>query len=199
MAKYRFNGQDGDIGFGDGEKVTNSSPTTPDTGNVGNGNVGNGNVGNGSTSIETKPKDKASTTKTFNQLVKSLYRSTMMAQQRVEELHIQNFITKYFDEDGHPNFVTIELPTNDNDGSTNVSVDVPLLTLAHQSYLNIKELEMEFEVELGHIEDIEDDNISAKVSSVNGKNMAKVKLSFNSEDPPEGIAKIRQELNKVLP
>jgi len=200
VAKYRFNGQDGDIGFGDGEKVTNSSTANPNT-----GNVGSGNVGTGSASVETKPvdgtitKDKASTTKTFNQLVKSLYRSTMMAQQKVEELHIQNFITKYFDEDGHPNFVTIELPTNDHDGSTNVSVDVPLLTLAHQSYLNIKELEMEFEVELGHIEDIEDDNISAKVNSVDGKNMAKVKLSFNSEDPPEGIARIRQELNKILP
>jgi len=200
VAKYKFSGQDGEIGFGDGEKVTNSSAANPNTGNVGSGNVGTGSV-----SVETKPvdknrtKDKASTSKTFNQLVKSLYRSTMMAQQKVEELHIQNFITKYFDEDGHPNFVTIELPTNDHDGSTNVSVDVPLLTLAHQSYLNIKELEMEFEVELGHIEDIEDDNISAKVNSVDGRNMAKVKLSFNSEDPPEGIAKIRQELNKVLP
>ena len=180
MAKYKFNGNDGDIGFGDGEKVTNSSAATPDTGNV--GNVGSGNVGSGGATVVTVPvnktKDKASTTKTFNQLVKSLYRSTMMAQQKVEELHIQNFITKYFDEDGHPNFVTIELPTNDHDGSTNVSVDVPLLTLAHQSYLNI---------------------ISAKVNSVDGRNMAKVKLSFNSEDPPEGIAKIRQELNKVLP
>ena len=188
MSKYKFESDGSDIGFGDGKIVSNTStvsassdPATPN--------------------VRPTPltKNKATTTKTFNQLVKSLYRSTMMAQQKVEELHIQNFITKYFDEDGHPNFISISLPTNDNDGSTSVSVDVPLLTLAHQSYLNIKELEMEFEVELGHIEDIEDDNISAKVSSVNGKNMAKVQLKFKSEDPPEGIAKIRQELNKVLP
>ena len=148
---------------------------------------------------EPTKKNKASTAKTFNQLVKSLYRSTMMAQQKVEELHIKNFVTKYFDEDGKPNFVSIHLPTNDNDGTTSVSVDVPLLTLAHSNYLDIKELEMEFEVELGHFEDVEDDNISAKVSCVDGKNMAKVKLSFNSEPPPEGISKIRDELNKVLP
>lgn len=183
MAKYKFSGHDGEIGFGDGK----STPVTPDTGNV------------GTEPVDKVSKGKATTTKTFNQLVKSLYRSTMMAQQKVEELHIQNFLTKYFDEEGKPNFVSIELPTNDNDGSTSVSVDVPLLTLAHQSYLNIKELEMEFEVELGHIEDIEEDNISAKVTSVNGKNMAKILLKFKSEDPPEGIAKIRQELNKVLP
>jgi len=141
-----------DIGFGNSkavkeapkEETTKASTSTTDT--------------------STPKKDKVTTAKTFNQLVKSLYRSTMMAQQKVEELHIQNFITKYFDKDGNPNFISISLPTNDNDGSTSVSVDVPLLTLAHQSYLNIKELEMEFEVELGHIEDIEDDNISAKVT-----------------------------------
>ena len=144
-------------------------------------------------------KDKATTAKTFNQLVKSLYRSTMMAQQKVEELHIKNFVTRYFDKDGKPNFVSIDLPTNDNDGTTSVSVDVPLLTLAHSNYLNIKELEMEFEVELGHFEDVDDDNISAKVSCVGGKNIAKVRLSFVSDVPPEGISKIRDELNKVLP
>ena len=176
MSKYEFESDGSDIGFGEG-KIVDQSITKSDA---------------------TK-KNKNTTTKTFNQLVKSLYRSTMMAQQKVEELHIQNFITKYFDKDGKPNFVTIDLPTNDNDGTTSASVDVPLVTLAHSSYLNIKELEMEFEVELGHFEDVEDDNISAKVSSINGKNLAKVRLSFNSEAPPEGISKIRDELNKVLP
>ena len=177
-----------DIGFGAGEVVKDSPPEPVPT------------------PISAPPpppplpkKDKATTAKTFNQLVRSLYRSTMMAQQKVEELHIKNFVTRYFDEDGKPNFVSIHLPTNDNDGTTSVSVDVPLLTLAHSNYLNIKELEMEFEVELGHFEDVEDDNISAKVSCVDGKNIAKVKLSFVSDVPPEGIARIRQELNKVLP
>ena len=176
-----------DIGFGN-SKVAKDPPeeaTTP--------------TPTPSSDKSTSKKNKITTDKTFNQLVKSLYRSTMMAQQKVEELHIKNFVTRYFDEDGKPNFVSIELPTNDNDGTTSVSVDVPLLTLAHSSYLNIKELEMEFEVELGHFEDVEDDNISAKVTCIDGKNMAKVRLSFNSEPPPEGISKIRDELNKVLP
>ena len=202
MAKYKFDNQDDEVGFGDGKIVSDSSAGKSDTGTVSGGSTAatpDPATPTSATTSSTKTKNKATTTKTFNQLVKSLYRSTMMAQQKVEELHIQNFITKYFDKDGNPNFISISLPTNDNDGSTSVSVDVPLLTLAHQSYLNIKELEMEFEVELGHIEDIEDDNISAKVTSVDGKNMAKVQLKFKSEDPPEGIAKIRQELNKVLP
>jgi len=176
-----------DIGFGN-SKVVKEAPKEETT-----------KASTSTTDTPTPKKDKVTTAKTFNQLVKSLYRSTMMAQQKVEELHIKNFVTRYFDEDGKPNFVSLDLPTNDNDGTTSASVDVPLLTLAHSNYLNIKELEMEFEVELGHFEDVEDDNISAKVSCVDGKNMAKVKLSFNSEPPPEGISKIRDELNKVLP
>ena len=140
-----------DIGFGTDKDVKASTPeVTPAAESL-------------STTTEpisaTPKKDKASTAKTFNQLVKSLYRSTMMAQQKVEELHIKNFVTRYFDKDGKPNFVSIDLPTNDNDGTTSVSVDVPLLTLAHSNYLNIKELEMEFEVELGHFEDVDDDNM----------------------------------------
>ena len=176
-----------DIGFGNSKVVKDSPPPEADS------------EPTPSSDKSTSKKNKVTTDKTFNQLVKSLYRSTMMAQQKVEELHIKNFVTRYFDEDGKPNFVSIDLPTNDNDGTTSVSVDVPLLTLAHSNYLNIKELEMEFEVELGHFEDVEDDNISAKVSCVDGKNVAKVRLSFTSEPPPEGIAKIRDELNKVLP
>jgi len=143
------------------------------------------------------PKDK--TNKTFNQLVKSLYRSTVLAQSKVEQLHYQNFITNYFDEDGKPNFITLTLPSNDGDGAHSVNVDVPLLTLSHSTHLNIKELEIEFEVELGHFEDIEDDEISAKVSTVTGKNMAKITLKLDAADPPEGIARIRQELIKILP
>ena len=162
----------------------------------GEGDVGFGNLSSGSKKDKSK---KPTTSKTFNQLVKSLYRSTMMAQAKVEELHIQNFIERYFDEEGKPNYVTLSLPTNDGDGSQQIPVDVPLLTLAHNSHLNIKELDVEFEVELGHFEDIDDDNISAKVSTVGNKNMAKIKLKLDSDDPPEGIARLRQELNKILP
>lgn len=161
---------------------------------------GEGDVGFGELKVGKKDKSKVpSTSKTFNQLVKSLYRSTMMAQAKVEELHIQNFIERYFDEEGKPNFVTLSLPTNDGDGSHQVDVDVPLLTLAHNTHLSIKELDVEFEVELGHFEDIDDDDISAKVSSVGNKNMAKIKLKLNSDIPPEGVSRLRQELNKILP
>ena len=153
----------------------------------------------GTLKTNKKKSSKDKTNKTFNQLVKSLYRSTVLAQSKVEQLHYQNFITNYFDEDGKPNFITLTLPSNDGDGTHSVNVDVPLLTLSHSTHLNIKELDIEFEVELGHFEDIEDDEISAKVSSVNGKKMAKIKLKLDAAAPPEGIARIRQELIKILP
>ena len=55
-----------------------------------------------------KPSNKPSkdkTNKTFNQLVKSLYRSTVLAQTKVEQLNYQNFLKNYFDEDGKPHFL----------------------------------------------------------------------------------------------
>ena len=144
-----------------------------------------------------KPKQtKDKTAKTFNQLVRSIYRSTIMAQRKVDEQVVEHFIDRYFDKDGHPNLVTLNLPTHDGDP---VQVDVPLITLTHGNHLNIKELEIDFEVELGHLEDVDGDHISAAVTSVNGKRMAKVKIKLDSEHPPEGIARIRQEMVKQLP
>ena len=139
-------------------------------------------------------KNKAA--KTFNQLVRSIYRSTIMAQRKVDEQVVEHFIDRYFDKDGHPNLVTLNLPTHDGES---VPVDVPLITLTHGNHLNIKELEIDFEVELGHLEEVDNDDISAAVTSVNGKRMAKVKIKLDSEHPPEGIARIRQEMIKQLP
>ncbi len=171
MSKYTFTKSDSDVGFGDLKINKNKN----------------------------KNKDKNKSNKTFNQLVKSLYRSTMLAQSKVEELHIRNFIEKYFDEEGKPNYVTLTLPNNDDDGGKSGDVDVPLLTLSHNTHLNIKELEVQFEVELGHFEDIDDDEISAKVTSVDGRKMANIKLKLDAGDPPEGVARLRQQLNKILP
>ena len=145
----------------------------------------------------TKPKQtKPKAAKTFNQLVRSIYRSTIMAQRKVDEQVVEHFLNRYFDKDGHPNLFRLSLPTLDGDP---VEVDVPLITLTHGNHLNIKELEIDFEVELGHLEDIDNDDISAAVTSVNGKRMAKVKIKLDSTEPPEGIARIRQEMIKQLP
>ena len=109
---------------------------------------------------------------------------------------VEHFLDRFFDKDGHPNLFRLNLPTHDGPP---VEVDVPLITLTHGNHLNIKELEIEFEVELGHLEDVDDDDISAAVTSVNGKRMAKVKMKLDSDAPPEGIARIRQEMIKQLP
>ena len=72
----------------------------------------------------TKPKQtKPKAAKTFNQLVRSIYRSTIMAQRKVDEQVVEHFLNRYFDKDGHPNLFRLSLPTHDGDP---VEVDVPL-------------------------------------------------------------------------
>ena len=94
----------------------------------------------------TKPKQtKSKAAKTFNQLVRSIYRSTIMAQRKVDEQVVEHFLERFFDKDGHPNLFRLSLPTHDG---APVEVDVPLITLTHGNHLNIKELEIDFEVEL---------------------------------------------------
>lgn len=134
--------------------------------------------------------------KTFNQLVRSIYRSTIMAQRKVDEHVVEHFIERFFDADGKPNTVKLSLPTHDGPP---IDIDVPLITLTHGNHLNISELEIEFEVELGHVEDNSNDDISAAVTTVNGKKMANVKIKLNSTTPPEGVSRIRQEMIKQLP
>lgn len=134
--------------------------------------------------------------KTFNQLVRSIYRSTIMAQRKVDEQVVEHFIDRFFDEDGKPNVVTLNLPTHDGDP---IQVDVPLITLTNGNHLAIKELEIEFEVELGHFDSADNEDITAAVTTVNGKKMANVKIKLNADHPPEGVSRIRQEMIKQLP
>ena len=62
----------------------------------------------------TKPKQtKSKAAKTFNQLVRSIYRSTIMAQRKVDEQVVEHFLDRFFDKDGHPNLFRLNLPTHD--------------------------------------------------------------------------------------
>ena len=45
----------------------------------------------------TKPKTKEKAAKTFNQLVRSIYRSTIMAQRKVDEQVVEHFLKRYFE------------------------------------------------------------------------------------------------------
>ena len=80
---------------------------------------------------------------------------------------------------------------------------VPLITLANNSHLAIDELEMELAVHLGEFEDElnqEDNKLSARITGSRAQdNLTKIKIKMIGEKTPEGLAKVNDQLIKILP
>ena len=99
--------------------------------------------------------------------------------------------------------IVLELP---GDEGKMKQVPVPAITLVPHHTLNIKEVSIEMAVALS----MGEDKPSPKKGLLkkfgtdfsnrnNGKEMAKVTVIFNGSDPPEGLARIKDQLIKLLP
>jgi len=149
--------------------------------------------------VKEGPTDNPAPNKSFDELIRALYNSVSFAQRRVETEHMAHVMRTYFDEDGTPKCYRIKLPTNEGGEA---ETDIPLLTLAPSQHLSISELEMEFDVDIGEFSNDEanGEKVSARIGSENHhKNKANIKLKFKGSAPPEGIARVNDQLIKVLP
>ncbi len=136
----------------------------------------------------------------LDSLVEAVYNSVTFAQRKVETEHLSRVMSTYFDEEGNPVTFKINLPGNNGEITETA---VPLLTLAKNSHLSIKELEMELKVDLGHFGDKENNDakkLSAKMSGPrNAENLTTIKIVMKGTGAPEGLAKINDQLIKILP
>tara|TARA_R100000808_G_C2152437_1_gene161871 strand:- start:4733 stop:5194 length:462 start_codon:yes stop_codon:yes gene_type:complete len=141
----------------------------------------------------------------LDHLTKGLYDAVVQAQALAENQHIES-LKKYVDEDGNPKYVEMIIGGE--------KVKVPLLTLAPQSSIKIKELTMDLKVKLnnfgkrksrlgGGIFCKEDAGaISADLGSSilpSKNNYANLKITFEGTDPPEGIVRLNNNLIKQIP
>ena len=141
----------------------------------------------------------------LDHLTKGLYDAGVQAQALAENQHIEA-LGKYINEDGTPKCVKMVIGGNE--------VDIPLLTLAPQSSIKIKELTMDLKVKLN--------NFGKRKSRLGGgifckkdagaisadlgasiiptkKNYANLKITFEGTDPPEGIVRLNNNLIKQIP
>lgn len=104
-----------------------------------------------------------------------------------------------------PRMVTMEIPTWEDGSLVKRQVPVPLQSLTTGQSLRVDTLEVEMSVEISGLES----------SKANGKlmvrpcpntawfkkqnNAAKLKLTFKGSEPPEGYARIDDQLIKLLP
>jgi hypothetical protein len=145
----------------------------------------------------------------LDHLTKGLYDAVVQAQVLAENQHIES-LGKFFDKDGNPECMVIKLP--DSKGEIQ-DISVPLVTLAPQNSIKIKELTMELKVKLGKFgkrkgklgggifKNGDAGAISADLgcSILPKNNYANLKITFEGTEPPEGVVRLNNNIIKQIP
>ena len=147
----------------------------------------------------------------LDSVFQGIYKSIVEAQNTIEQHYVGEIKEDYFDKDGNPYMIPIQLPHGDNGQMK--TINIPVITLVPHNGMAIKEVEIEMEVALsqGETEQINKGKITKKKPSRihkfftdlskrnKGRDMAKIKVKFNGQDAPEGLARIKDSLIKIIP
>ena len=147
----------------------------------------------------------------LDNVFQGIYKSIVEAQNTIEQHYVGEIKEDYFDKDGKPYMIPIELP-NGNGGEMK-TVNIPVITLVPHNGMAIKEVEIEMEVALGlgSSETINKSDATHKKPSRikqfltdlsrrnKGSKMAKIKEKINGQDAPEGRARNKDSLVKIIP
>ena len=147
----------------------------------------------------------------LDSVFQGIYKSIVEAQNTIEQHYVGEIKEDYFDKDGNPHMMPIQLPTGQNGEMK--TVNIPVITLVPHNGMAIKEVEIDMKVALspGESEEINKSDATKKkpsrirsfltdLSNRNkGHEMAKIKVKFNGQDAPEGIARIKDSLIKIIP
>ena len=147
----------------------------------------------------------------LDSVFQGIYKSIVEAQNTIEQHYVGEVKEDYFDKNGKPYMIPVQLPNGDN-GELK-TINVPVITLVPHNGMSIKEVEIEMEVALsqGESEEINKSKTTKKNPSkihkfltdlsrrTKGRDMAKIKVKFNGQDAPEGLARIKDSLIKIIP
>ena len=147
----------------------------------------------------------------LDNVFQGIYKSIVEAQNTIEQHYIGEIKEDYFDKDGKPYMIDVQLPHGT--GGEMRTINIPVITLVPHNGMAIKEVDIEMEVALspGDEEEInQGDTTRKKPSKIRkfltdlsrrnkGSKMAKIKVKFNGQDAPEGIARIKDSLVKIIP
>ena len=147
----------------------------------------------------------------LDNVFQGIYKSIVEAQNTIEQHYIGEIKEDYFDKDGKPYMIEVQLPHGN--GGELKTINIPVITLVPHNGMAIKEVDIEMEVSLspGESEEINKSDATKKKPSRikkfitdlsrrnKGSKMAKIKVKFNGQDAPEGIARIKDSLVKIIP
>ena len=147
----------------------------------------------------------------LDSVFQGIYKSIVEAQNTIEQHYVGEIKEDYFDKDGNPHMMPIQLPTGENGEMK--TVNIPVITLVPHNGMAIKEVEIDMKVALspGESKEINKSDVTKKKSSRirsfltdlsnrnKGHEMAKIKVKFNGQYAPEVIARIKDSLIKIIP
>ena len=123
---------------------------------------------------------------TVQNIFDSLYSAVVTAQKNVEGKHLGKIREDYFNKNGSPKMVSMIL--------SDKKVAVPLFTLVQHHGLKISDVEIDFELALDHDKDAVGD-----LGKRRDNKMANIKIKFTGTDKAEGLARIGDNLTKLIP
>ena len=147
----------------------------------------------------------------LDSVFQGIYKSIVEAQNTIEQHYVGEIKEDYFDNKGNPHTVPVQLPAGQNGEMK--TINIPLITLVPHNGMAIKEVEIEMKVALspGESEEVNKSKVTRKKPSKirsfftdlsnrnKSREMAKIKVKFNGQDPPEGLARIKDSLVKIIP
>ena len=147
----------------------------------------------------------------LDSVFQGIYKSIVEAQNTIEQHYVGEIKEDYFDKDGKPYMVPIQLPNGQNGEMQ--TINIPVITLVPHNGMAIKEVEIEMKVAIspGESEEINKSETTkrrpSKIRSFftdlsnrnKGHEMANIKVKFNGQDAPEGLARIKDSLVKIIP
>ncbi len=149
----------------------------------------------------------------FDELVAAIQKSFLQCSRLAERQHIE-MLSGFFDSENKPVSISLSMPQFDDDGKiTYKDVSIPKLCLVPISSLKLDGIKVDFKVRLtGEVplEEKAGENTGTdkKEGSFlgylpggglkrNPEDFANITLQFSSQDPPEGILRIQDELIRV--
>lgn len=140
----------------------------------------------------------------FNELVESIQDAFIRVNDMSEEQHISK-LSEYFETDGTPRTFDMQYPYFDENGVPAYRfVSIPQICLVPISSLKLDEIQVDFKVQIyGEIPLKEGEKATLGYIPHGGAfrnkedSYANIKLKFVSQEPPEGLMRIRDQFTKV--
>ena len=142
----------------------------------------------------------------LDEIFRSIYSSVVEAQNTIEQHYLGEVTEDYFDEDGSPKMILLQLPGSDGKMR---EVNIPAISLVPHYGLAIDEVSVEMKVKLSTSDEDKETkgNKKGKVRKIlsdfsnreGGKELATIIVKFKGKEPPEGLARIKDNLIKIIP